>query len=102
MSETHTIRLGEPWQREALEHSLVRFTRNFGAPRTLPVGERVWLCGEVLPSGTVTLNGEELGRATGTFEFDITGRVLPRNRLEIVGQTLGAIRLEIRIGARTE
>ncbi len=96
MSEPHIIRLGEPWQREALDDGHVRFTRNFGAPRTLPAAERVWLCGDGLPNGTVTLNGEELGRVRGAFEFDITAGMLPRNRLEIMGESIAAIRLEIR------
>jgi hypothetical protein len=98
---THTIRLGPPWEVVA-EAGRTRHTRNFGQPRTLDPGERVWLVCESIPGpAEVAVNGTIVGttEAPGAFAIEITGRLRPRNKLVVAvasGEPLGAVALEIR------
>jgi hypothetical protein len=97
---THKIRLGPPWEvtRDATH---TRHARNFGRPRTLEPGERVWLVCDSLPGAAeVTVNGVVVGLpAAGAFAADITDHLRPRNVVVFAvagGDPLGGIALEIR------
>lgn len=76
--------------------------RNFGRPRTLDPGERLWLvCAHVPGPGEVTLNGGKLDTfaAAGPFSADITDRLLPRNLVAFAvasGEPLGEVAVEVR------
>jgi hypothetical protein len=97
----HTIRLGPPWEVVA-EEGRTLHARNFGWPRTLDPGERVWLVCESVPGpAEVALNGTVVGTtvATGAFAAEITGHLRPRNKLVVAvasGEPLGQVALEIR------
>jgi hypothetical protein len=99
---THRIRLGPPWE-VTPDGVRTRHARNFGRPRTLDPGERVWLVCEGLPATTeVTLNGVAVGQApAGAFVADITDYLRPRNTVVFAvagGGALGSVALEMRLG----
>jgi hypothetical protein len=99
----HQIRLGPPWQ-VTRDGALARHARNFGRPRTLDPGERVWLVCENLPGpAEVSVNGTVLGPpAAGAFAADVTDHLRPRNAVVVAvagGGPLGEVRLEIRSGS---
>ncbi|MBA4066610.1 MAG: hypothetical protein C0501_23480 [Isosphaera sp.] len=99
----HTIRLGPPW---VVTPGPDRTThaRNFGRPRTLDPGERVWLvCARVPGPAEVALNGEPVGAlpAAGPFAADVTDRLHPRNAVTFSvasDDPLGGVVLEVRPG----
>jgi len=97
----HTIRLGPPWV--VVTHAgRTTHSRNFGSPRTLDAGERLWLVCAAVPAATdVSVNGEALAsvEVAGPFAVNITDRVRPRNVVVFAvaaGETLGAVTLEVR------
>ena len=97
----HKIRLGPPWE-VAAEAGMTRHTRNFGWPRSLDPGERVWLVCESIPGpADVAVNGAIVGTtdASGALAIEITEHLRPRNKLVVAvasGEPLGAVALEIR------
>jgi hypothetical protein len=98
---THTIRLGPPWEVTA-DGATTRHSRNFGRPRTLAPGERVWLvCGAVPGPAEVSVNGQVVGTpaAAGPFAADVTDLLRPRNAVVFAvasGEPLGRVVVEIR------
>jgi hypothetical protein len=100
-SPVHRIRLGSPWE-VAFEGERTRHKRNFGRPRTLDSGDRVWLVCERIPGAAdVTVNGELIGTTptAGPFVADVTARLLARNVVivsVISGEPLAGVALEIR------
>jgi hypothetical protein len=97
----HTIRLGPPWAvTPGPGHTT--HARNFGRPRTLGPGERVWLvCARVPGPAEVALNGEPVGTLpeAGPFAADVTDRLRPRNAVAFAvasGEPLGEVTLDVR------
>jgi len=97
----HRIRLGPPWQLTS-EQGRATHTRNFGRPRTLDAGERLWLVCERVPGAAeVSVNGELIGTLVeaGSFAADITDLLRPRNAVVFVvtsDEPLGEVWLEVR------
>jgi hypothetical protein len=77
-------------------------SRNFGRPRTLGPGERVWLvCASVPGPAEASVNGQPAGSApeSGPFAADITDLLRPRNTVVFTvasTEALGEVTLEIR------
>ena len=99
---THKIRLGPPWE-VTRDTTQTRHARNFGRPRTLDSGERVWLVCDDLPAAAeVSVNGVVVGPApAGAFAADVTDHLRPRNTviIAVAGDgPLGGIALEMRSG----
>ncbi|MDH3718319.1 MAG: hypothetical protein OES79_09390 [Planctomycetota bacterium] len=107
MSDSHVIRLGEPWQCTA-EAGSVRYQRSFHCPTGL-TDETVWLVLEDAPAGaSALLNGQPLAATVsqrGFVEFEITALLAPRNSIQIdvaadvvgpAAPTLGPVKLDIR------
>ena len=88
----HRIRLRLPWEREILPaiegESRIRFRRRFGSPRTLDMGERVFLSlDQITGSVEVLLNEVRLGTVTvGTTcaRLPIAIALELRNVIEII------------------
>jgi hypothetical protein len=99
--KTHTIRLRDPWVRTS-DGTHTTHSRNFGRPRTLDEGERVWLvCSHVPGPAEIALNGRPVATLTGAgpLAFDITDQLEVRNRVELAvasEELLGEVALEIR------
>jgi hypothetical protein len=97
----HRIRLGPPWQITSSQDRTTH-TRNFGRPRTLDAGERLWLVCESVPGAAeVSLNGELIGTLAeaGPFATDITDLLRPRNAVAFVvasDEPPGSVWLEVR------
>ncbi len=97
----HTIRLRGAWEVTSTSGT-VQHSRNFGRPRTLGPGERVWLVCERVPgSAGVSVNGKTVGTlpTDGAFAADITDVLRPRNVVvfEVAsGEPLGDVAVEIR------
>jgi hypothetical protein len=97
----HTIRLRGAWETVA-SGGTVCHSRNFGRPRSLDPGQRVWLVCDRLPGpARVSLNGTDLATAshTGPFAADITDRLAPRNVVVFSVSSpdpLGDVALQIR------
>ncbi len=107
LSDSHAIRLAEPWQRQ-LQEGGVRYQRSFHRPSGL-TRETVWLVLEDPPAGAgVILNGQPLAQVAsegGRLEIEITGLLATRNCVEVevagdagppAGQVIGPVKLEIR------
>jgi hypothetical protein len=98
---SHIIRLRGAWECTS-SADVERHTRNFGRPRTLDPGERVWLVCQNMPGSTeVILNGKPIGanREKGIFQIDITDHLQTRNQVIFsVGskEPLGEVYLEMR------
>jgi len=100
----HTIRLRGAWKIERRADGSAVFERDFGSPRTLDAGERVWVVCERVPgNGVASVNGIEIGDAVSgsAFAADATEPLLPRNRVRFelmaVGDAeLGEVGLEFR------
>ncbi|VTS07884.1 hypothetical protein [Tuwongella immobilis] len=88
----HRIRLRAPWDRESIAAPSggpqIRYTRRFGAPRTLEPGETVALLAAHLPGiATISLNGIAIGRLSPMpteQRLPIAMPLAPRNTLEII------------------
>jgi hypothetical protein len=99
--KTHTIRLRDPWEHTS-DGIRTTHSRNFGRPRTLEEGERVWfVCAHVPGAAEIALNGRPVATldAAGLLAVDITDQLEMRNRVELVvgsGELLGEVALEIR------
>jgi len=97
----HRIRLGPPWEVTA-DGATTCHSRNFGRPRTLGPGERVWLVCESVPGPVaVSVNGQVVGTpaASGPFAADVTDLLRPRNTVAFAvasGAPLGGVAIEIR------
>lgn len=98
---THSIRLRGAWE-TTRDAGRTAHRRNFGRPRTLAPGERLWLvCAHVPGPGEVLLNGAALAAvsAEGPFAADVTERLLSRNVVAFViasGEALGEVAVEVR------
>lgn len=86
----HSIRLGEPWERErigAADCELLRSTRRFGRPYALPANERLTLVLEGFGHAPrVELNGQVVPLVAlpdGRLAVDVTEALAARNRLVI-------------------
>ncbi len=97
----HTIRLRGAWE-TTHDAGVTTHRRNFGRPRTLDPGERLWLvCSHVPGPGEVTINGGKLDTlpAAGPFSADVTDRLLARNAVAFAvasDEPLGEVALEVR------
>lgn len=99
MSDPHRMTLRPPWEVEPLPDGRTRYRRRFGRPRTLGVGETVWLVGETQGGGEVWLNGERLGESERSFAFDVTGKLNVRNEVDITATgPIGPVAVEVRGG----
>ena len=98
---THTIRLRGFWDTSS-DGTRTTHSRNFGRPRTLNAGERVWLvCTSVPGPAEVSVNGRVVGAVieAGPLAADITESLQQRNTARFtLGSEgpLGEIALEIR------
>lgn len=86
----HSIRLREPWEREALGAEgggPCKYSRGFHKPTGLEAGSRVWLVVDELAGEVeVRVNGQKLGRIEpGCYpaRFDITAALKANNLVEI-------------------
>jgi hypothetical protein len=93
----HTIRLREPWLKQALQDGSIQLTRVFHRPTGLDASNRVCLhIEDIVGGGQVTLNNRLIGHihpqqnaaAPGDAiccpaRFDITSNLQPTNLLSI-------------------
>jgi hypothetical protein len=103
VTTVHIIHLNGFWTVEELEPARVRFSRNFGQPRTQDPTETHWLVCRHLPGpGRVFVNGEAVGRIPEPDHFECQLRSLkPRNVVSLEMETTssqfsGEVTLEIR------
>jgi hypothetical protein len=108
----HTIRLREPWDRQADAQGCISLLRRFRAPTGLGEGHCVHLAAHGLTSpATVFLNGELLGSLDegASQRWEITSLLRERNEVRLALQTAPEsdadggrnwlVRLEIEEGA---
>jgi hypothetical protein len=85
MTDTHRMKLREPWQREACGEA-IEFRRAFNRPTNLEAHERVFVTIRgATASGSVSVNSRTLGKISAGSDaaFDVTDLLADRNHLVI-------------------
>lgn len=99
----HSFRLRDPWQCEAGEGGVVRWSRVFHRPTGMEPTDRLWLVASGLPDdATVWLNEQRLDASPpGTRgQFDVSELLADANRVVIAcrGEVNDRFPFDVRLG----